>query len=517
MSNQSDEYLSKIINESKNADEISDSVYKHVQDYLSSTDASAFESEKLFSNLAKDEENLHKKIFFLSVAVHINHSLEIFNTLLDLIWENRNEIEPDTLNFLYWQFIFYVFTCPELNNIHTKTKVWHILDYNISRYELLVQDSLIPIPINERDKDFVLVITDQFLSFQHGPSKTAADRCKILIEAMKKKVLLFNTGEVMSSQGCIQFYDVRYGGYNEELLNYNFVEWKGCKIPYFQCENNMPNIEAIPTILSTVRKLRPSYVITIGRGGILASLVAKIVPSLSIGLLPSGISISGIPFQTLSRPLNNDDRTLLEAVGRKEDSIIIGTFGSSILEQSAWYTREQVGLPSEAWLVALVGARLNQELTSEFWDMAEAASQYGVEYVILGSYDSSNLESVESSHPTLKGKIHNMGFVRDVLSYMDLCDIYINPIRAGGGTSCVEALSIGVPVITTPFGDVAVNVGEQFQTESYESMIPLIHRYTSDFDFYTLQSLAAKKRASELLNAEESFIKIISEFLERTN
>lgn len=76
---------------------------------------------------------------------------------------------------------------------------------------------------------------------------------------------------------------------------------------------------------------------------------------------------------------------------------------------------------------------------------------------------------------------------------------------------------MGIPVITTSFGDVAVNVGEQFQTDSYSSMVECIKRYMFDFEFYKSQSQAAKRRSEILLNAEESFKKIITDFIDRTN
>ncbi len=517
MSNHAYEYIEKIKDELSNTKEITETIYKNVLDFISSTDTSPIEIENVFENLAICSDTIHKKIFFFTVSISIRHSARVFESLLDLILNNRDTIEMNTMNYLYWQFVHYIFSYPELNSINIKSKVWRILNFNISRYESIFSDLLLPIPANERNEDFVLVLTDQFLSYLHGPSKTAADRCKILMEVMNKKVLLLNSGEAMSTQGKIPFFKAFKANYNSDLLNASQIEWKSCKIPFFQCENIMPDPEIIRIILSMVRRQRPSYVITIGTGGIVAPLISKIIPTLSIGLLPSGISITGIPFQTLSRPLNDNDRDLLDSVGMSENSIIIGTFGSSILEQTSWYTRDEVGLPSEVWLAALVGGRLDQELDNDFWDMAEKASQYELEYVIIGTYSQSNLARVESAHPALKGKIHNIGFVTDVLSYLDLCDLYLNPIRSGGGTSCVEALSVGIPVITTPFGDVSVNVGNQFQTESYDSMVGLIKKYTSDFEFYKSQSILAQKRASKLLNSEDSFIKIISEFNNRSN
>lgn len=99
---------------------------------------------------------------------------------------------------------------------------------------------------------------------------------------------------------------------------------------------------------------------------------------------------------------------------------------------------------------------------------------------------------------------------------MEVCDLYVNPHRNGGGTSGVWALIQGKPVVTTPYGDVAANVGEEFWTESYETMSVLIQRYKNDADFYRMMSEKAKARAQILTDAENEFVHVIEEFEKRT-
>lgn len=38
------------------------------------------------------------------------------------------------------------------------------------------------IPLEERNPEKALIITEQFIAIQHGPTKTALDRCKCLME-----------------------------------------------------------------------------------------------------------------------------------------------------------------------------------------------------------------------------------------------------------------------------------------------------------------------------------------------
>ena len=57
-------------------------------------------------------------------------------------------------------------------------------------YKMLIKKELKYIPKEERNTNFVLVITEQFLKTEHGPTKTALDRCRTLIKEEKKNVFV---------------------------------------------------------------------------------------------------------------------------------------------------------------------------------------------------------------------------------------------------------------------------------------------------------------------------------------
>lgn len=485
--------------------------------YTENDTSSKESAENRFEEIAlSSSTHIETAIFFYSAALAIRQSLTIFESFLDYCLDNKENLSPSTLHYLYGQFESIVFNTPHLSCTNAKIKIWRIFDYIASLYALSLKESLRPISERERNSKFVLVLTGQFLVFQHGPTKSASDRCQILMNNMGKNVLLINTAELVSSVGAIPFINSKQANYNDALIDSEVVEWKSCKIPFFQCENNMPNITTVQMLLSMIQEQKPAFVLSIGGGGIVTALASKLVPTLCIGMIPSDLSITGAQFQTLSHPLSDDDKILLQATGRTENSVITGIFGSSILSPTFQNTRENVGLPSETWLAAVVGGRLDSELTPDFWSMAEqAVARTGVEFVLIGVYNPENLKKVYASHPGLTDRIHYIGFVDNTLNYLDLCDLYINPIRRGGGTSCVEAMSLGIPVITTSYGDVAINAGESFQTDSYDTMVARLDKYIHEPKLYQEHSQLAKKRASTLLNAEASFVKVITDFQER--
>lgn len=79
----------------------------------------------------------------------------------------------------------------------------------------------------------------------------------------------------------------------------------------------------------------------------------------------------------------------------------------------------------------------------------------------------------------------------------------------------MEAMSKGVPVVTTAFGDVAVNAGEAFCVRDYDEMRERIIRYRKDGQFYRQMSELAQERTKVLLDSEGEFVRIMHEVQRR--
>lgn len=108
--------------------------------------------------------------------------------------------------------------------------------------------------------------------------------------------------------------------------------------------------------------------------------------------------------------------------------------------------------------------------------------------------------------------MYYLGKREDVLAIFELCDLFVNPIRLGGGTSAVEAMSKGLPVVSTAYGDVGATVGEDFWIKDYSEMVKIINRYQRDKTFYQRQSELSKRKSEMLLDTDGEFMKVIKEF-----
>lgn len=458
-------------------------------------------------------EKVEAFIYLSSIIINLTLDAEELVTLEEYVIQNKN-LDAGEKHFLFYQIKSLMFCNKNLTTEKTILLKWKLFHQIVQMYKMLISTELKYIPYEERNHDFVLVITEQFLIMKHGPTKTALDRCRTLIRKEKKQVLLINSAEHGKFYKNCLFYNSLYGNYMQDNMDLTEIDWKDVKVPYVQCDNGMPDPEILDMLLEMVYQLKPKYIVMIGGNSVFANLADNIVPVLAVGLSPSAMETTMVSYQTLTRKLDEQDIRLLHQMGKTEDSIIQSVFTSGLKEQTEHITREQLGIPREAFVLAVVGGRLDVEITDDFCEMLESVLGEDIVVVFLGRYIKYS-EISKEKYPKLKKYSYYLGFCSDILAHLECCDLYINPIRSGGGTSSVESLYKGVPVVTTEYGDVPTNVGEAFWVKDYEEMKKVIKRYYSDSEFYQKQSEYALQRVKRLLDTDGEFVKIISEMERR--
>lgn len=467
---------------------------------------------KKIEEMIRDElpiEYPHVAVWWYSVLMGMTKNEALFLEFVRYVRKNQQIFSVNTRFFLFYQLISLLFRFKELDG-ESKVELWKFYKEIVDDYAQYIDSALLEeIPFQERCKDVVVVITEQFIAIQHGPTKTALDRCKALMTELGKKVLLINDAEILSQVGKIPFYGALAGSYASEKRGETCQKWKGVIVPYYQCENNMPNLGEVTYLLQKIRALSPERIITIGGGGILGGLAGRMVPMLTIGLCPSELEYTTGKYQTLGRHLVESDVKILKEMGYTENNVIESIFTSSLKPQTEHITRAELGIPENKFLMIVIGVRLDSEVTSEFRNMLENLLRPDMYVGFLGTFQ--QYESYVSSFSKLKAQSTYLGFCSDILSRLEVCDLYVNPTRKGGGTSCVEAMFMGVPVVSVNYGDVAVNVGEEFCVEDYEEMSETILRYYSDKEFYHTKSSHARERANILLDTDREFARIIYE------
>lgn len=455
----------------------------------------------------------HVAVWWYSVLLEMDKDNRYFLELVKYVRNHKDAFSPNTQHFLYYQLKYKRFVCQKTDAMEIKEEMWRYFKEVVASFEAQMKTSLEWIPRKERDNGLVLVITEQFLAVQHGPTKTALDRCKALMTQLGKRVLLINTGEMLSKAGRIPFIGGHSGNYLEDKRLEREQSWKGVVIPYYQCSRNMPDLEELDDLLLHIRRMAPDRVVSIGGSGILSNLVSRMLPVLTVGLAPSDLEATTTEFQTLSRRITERDLEMLSGLGYDEKHVIESVFTSSLKPQTETISRKELGIPDDTFLMVIVGARLDDEITEEFLKMLEGVVRGNMHIGFFGRFN--RYEERIERHPVLKEYTTNFGFCMDILSRLELSDLYINPLRKGGGTSCVEAMYKGVPVVTIGYGDVSVNAGEEFWVEDYTEMQRKILRYYEDKEYYARMSEKAKMRSEILLDTDTEFVRIMNVFEQR--
>lgn len=468
------------------------------------------------AKLVKDEipyQYPHVAVWWYSVLIGMVKNSLLFTEFLRYVRENRKAFSGNTQYFLFEQLKTLLFLYQGLDSIEGRTELWHLYMEIVEQFAEEIQEPLEPILPEKRNGNLVLVITGQFLTVQHGPTKSALDRCKAIMIKMGKSVLLLNAAELLSNVGEIPFYNVRHATYMPEKSREKIQCWKGVEIPYYQCSNDMPDMDVLKSALREIREMAPGRVITIGGGGVLGGLVSQMLPVLTVGMVPSGLECTCAQYQTLGRKLMEEDILLLQHIGRTERHVIESVFTSSLKPQEEHITRKNLGIGENKFLMMVIGTRLDEEVTDEFLIMLDEVLEEDMYVGFLGYF--SKYKDYINKFRRLREQSMYLGFCTDVLSRLEVSDLYVNPIRKGGGTSCVEAMFLGIPVVTVNYGDVAVNAGEAFCVNDYAEMQKKIRQYFNDKAYYGEMSEMARKRTEVLLDTEKEFVRIMQEMDKR--
>lgn len=452
-------------------------------------------------------------VWWYSVLLEMQKDVCIYKDFISFVRKNSDSFSPNTQYFLFYQLVALGFEFSELTNNDIRIELWKFFQDIVESFAKMISVPLSMVPEDRRNHNKVIVITEQLLRTAHGPTKTALDRCKVIMTALGKEVVLINTAEIFSSVGAIPFYRVSLGSYVNDFLSLREQEWKGVKIPYVQCEKDMPEKKTLELLLKEIRNISPEYVVEIGGKSILANLINRMFPVLCVGLSPSEMEYSTAKYQLLGRKINAEDESILKQVGISKERIIESVFSSSLKEQSQHISRKDLGISENDFLMIVVGFRLDEEVTTEFLQMLDDIIEPDMHVVFLGRFNS--YEASMDWFSKLKGRSSYLGFADDILSRLEVCDLYVGPRRTGGGTSVVEAMFKGLPVVVLNYGDMAVNAGEEFCVNDYKDMQKKILEYYANPEYYKEMSQKAIKRAEQLLDSETEFVKAIKEMEQR--
>ena len=374
-------------------------------------------------------------------------------------------------------------------------------------YQNIFASDLEPIPKEERDSDLIVVFTIQFLSERHAPTRTTLERCYTIAKLLGKKLILINTREQYTRVGELVLYHPTYGNVLEEYNSMSTYQYKDLVIPYYQPSVDMPSVPALRHIIQKIKEWKPALIFSIGNGSMAADLCGKLVPQAAISVAFSTLATTMATFSVIGRRIAPAEWIGLEKEGYSRENIIESVFTFELNKRVRTVSREDFGIPKDKFVLVAVGLRLDAEIDDDFIEMINKTFDWGTHLVLAGNFEKFN--DYCEKYPLLKEHATYIGYYDDILALMEICDLYINPRRLGGGFSIVEAFHEGKPGVSVDFGDVATTAGPDFCVRDYEEMLSTIRRYIEDKEFYEHMSRLARQREQVVTDSKREFKNII--------
>lgn len=225
-----------------------------------------------------DGQSPYAMVWWYSILISLDANSKTFIDFCRYIKSKQNYFSMNTNYFLYCQLKYIMETNEMLISNENINEVNKYFDDIVDMFAERLSVSLEEIPESMRNNNTSIVVISQLLDFNNHIEKRVIEKCKIMNDVMKQKVLLINTTEVLNTVGKVPFYNAHYSKCDIQKKEEEFQEFEGRKIPYFQCEYPMPSIEQIEIILKQIRKMAPRCVVSFTEDSIFSALVNKIIP-----------------------------------------------------------------------------------------------------------------------------------------------------------------------------------------------------------------------------------------------
>ncbi|HYC05289.1 MAG TPA: hypothetical protein VED40_18495 [Azospirillaceae bacterium] len=365
----------------------------------------------------------------------------------------------------------------------------------------------IRIPRRARRPDLVMLMTGQFMDTTHQPSIDLLEFARLLATRFGKRVAIVNTADGAETVEFPLLYGYR-ANHDERLPGRRSLSFDGLELPFLHLAPGLTPTADIVSVMEMVREQRPSLIFSFGTANPAADLCAGLVDVVAV---PFGtyLPVAEPTFVALPRPVTPADLPALELAGVPPERVVPIFYGYSLPPTGPTAERAALGVPEDALAVAIVGLRLDREVTPEFAAALEAMllREPRLFFLFVGPFGA--WPGLAARLPALAARAAAPGMQGDVRAVLRACDLYLNPPRGGGGASAAYALAEGVPAFTLPTGDVGVVAGERFHLGSLEDFPAIAARIADDPAERAAWAGAARSRYAEISSREEMLRQIL--------
>jgi len=452
-----------------------------------------------------------QQIYLASVLLYISPTSKYIDFLIELT--NKSSLSKEYKYFIFHQIFYKLFINNNLRGINT---FGILLKFYKNIYDTAINDvkkliNIKFIPKDERNKKLIFVLTSQYISINHAPTRRTLVKC-INLKELGYDVVLINTCSLATKNNGINFYDLFLGSYSEDYFNIDCVKFKDYSIPFYQMKDMYKDSEVV-NIIKILQKYKPYLILEIGATNIIADICDSIIPVVTISA-SMGLPISMASFRIASSKVDKKDVKLLKQYSISKRSLIIHKlkFSMIALTEDIHNTKNKLGIPEDKFILLFVGARLTSEVSDEFIIKLLKLRKLNIHILLVGGYDKYEENSKRIKY--FKQNVTYLSSQSNMASIYKNSDLYVNPpYRQGGGASSIESLYCGIPVVSINHGDVYINIGKKFVVNDISEMITMIKKYILDSQYYRKMSKVSKKRAKKLIDSKKDTKELLNKII----
>jgi len=384
-----------------------------------------------------------------------------------------------------------------------------MLQKNMARVKW-VRDQLIDGPSTPFERNNrVVVLAKQLLRPPHAPSMDALNFARTLITEHNKEVLLIVTWELANDYDGMW---VPCSHFNREdsFFGKQSITFDGTVIPLYMAGDGIFDEQTAGRSIAAINQFNPEMILSVSSPSLIAEAFNKdkfcfIYPT------NGGVPLTkGCYFHTWGQ-LEQADIKVIEDFNLKDQFLFSQHPGFEQKQRHSTLTRQQFGMPEDAFVFVIVGLRLDQDVNDSFLDLLEQiACHPKAQFAFVGIFNS--FEKMLDQRPLLRKKCAFLNLQTDMMAVYHISDAFLNPMRQGGGSSVVYAMQAALPVLSTPYGDIGVAMKDFPKLENYAAMATVALQIIDDQALYTEYGTLSEKEAPKFTGQSRFIARIIEEF-----
>lgn len=353
----------------------------------------------------------------------------------------------------------------------------------------------------------VVILTPQFLAPPHATTLRAIEYVKTLRELGKTPIIV--ESHPFQRVSPIAFVPPFSSNRHPSLRAIDRIDIDGDWVEYYRIASETFTLTDLVQTTALISALSPELVIAISCPFISAEAAALRFPTFAQP------TISSMPITRRAQSFSwnagtRAEQAVMERFGVADRRLFHMHPGFSAPAETPPVSRADLGLPQEAFIFAVVGGRLDDEVDSRFLELLQSIVSYpGAHIAMMGRFD--GFDAVIGAHPHLAGRVSFLGYRADLVATLRTCNAFLNPNRMGGGRSGAYAQYAGLPVLSLRHGDVASTIGEENGCDSYAEMAERAIRLMTDPVEQAQGRALALARSTEVIGVKRLVSRILTE------